>query len=285
MSSSQISVSTVAYDGYPIDVALDEIAKLGIALVEPAYIKGYMNFEEDDFSDTSATRMRRKCAARGLSSIAISAHMDSGNPDATELLARRLRFAAGIGARFVITNSTTVDRKASFEKTLNANLPLAEELGVIIALENPGHGPTNLMRDGKSGAAVVASFNSPQLRLNYDTSNALTCTEGEVHPETDIDAAMPLACYFHLKDVVRLNGRWRYVAIGSGDLDYDVILAKLKPRPDIPMTLELPLRLKRMFHADPERIPELPPLNDVAEAIRSSWNCVAQAMDGMKPMG
>jgi sugar phosphate isomerase/epimerase len=284
MSSHQISVSTVAYDGYPIDVALDEIARLGIALVEPAYIKGYMVFEENDFSDSAAVNMRRKLAVRGLSSIAISAHMDSGNPEATEMLARRLRFAAGIGARFVITNSTTIDRKDSLDRTLNSNLPLAAQLGVIVALENPGNGPTNLMRDGKSGADLVASFNSPSLRLNYDTSNTLTCTEGEVHPETDIDAALTVACHVHLKDVERLDDRWRYVAIGSGVLDYDVILAKLKPRPDIPMTLELPLRLKRRFHVDPERYAELPSLTDVAAAIRSSWNCVVKTVGGLKPI-
>ena len=32
MTTRQISVSTVAYDGYEIDVALAEIAKIGIAL-------------------------------------------------------------------------------------------------------------------------------------------------------------------------------------------------------------------------------------------------------------
>jgi sugar phosphate isomerase/epimerase len=282
MPTRHISVSTVAFDGYPIDLAFSEMAKLGVTLVEPAYIKGYMDFGEDDFSDAAAAMMRRKLSDHGLSSIAISAHMDNGDPDAKDMLARRIRFAAAIGARFAITNSTTIDRRSSLEHTLAANLPLAQQLGVTIALENPANGTTNLMRDGKEGAAVVAAFNSPFLRLNYDTANALTCKEGNVRPEADIDDALPQVCHVHLKDVVRRESLWRYVAIGEGELDYSVLLAKLKPHPDIPLTLELPLRLKRRFHADPERDAELPSIDKITMAIRSSRNCVADALGGLK---
>ena len=137
MTTRQISVSTVAYDGYEIDVALAEIAKIGIALVEPAYIKGYMIFDETAFSDAAAKTMVLKLKQHGLKSLAISAHMDSGNAEAQEMLARRIRFAAGIGAKFVITNSTTVERSRELQKVLESNLPLAESLGIVIALENP----------------------------------------------------------------------------------------------------------------------------------------------------
>ena len=106
-----ISVSTVAYDGYPIDDALREIAGLGIPLVEPAYIKGYMDFDEADFDDAASRNMLLRLNRHGLKSVAISAHMDSGNPDASAMLARRIRFTAGIGARFTITNSTTHDKR------------------------------------------------------------------------------------------------------------------------------------------------------------------------------
>ncbi len=277
MTSRHISVSTVAYDGYDIDVAFAEIAKLGIGLVEPAYIKGYMIFDETAFSDAAANSMVSKLKQYGLKSLAISAHMDSGNDDAQAMLARRIRFAAGIGATYVITNSTTVERSRELQKVLETNVPLAESLGVVIALENPGNGPSNLMVDGKTGAVLVQSFNSASLRMNYDTANALTCTEGQSRPETDIDLALPFACHVHLKDVVRVDGRWRYVAIGQGELDYAVLLEKLKSRLEIPLTLELPLRLMRRFHQDPERSTELPDLREVAVAIRTSWNCVARA--------
>lgn len=271
----KISVSTVAFDGHAIDVAFATLAELGVGLVEPAHIKGYMDFSEDDFSEVAASRIVAKLKQHGLRSIAISAHMDSEQDDAVNMLTKRIRFAAGIGANYTITNSSTLDRQSDFEKCIEANLPLAEELGVVIALENPGNGVTNLMRDGKSGAALVRRYNSDFVKLNYDTANALTCTEGDVRPETDIDFAFSCAAHMHLKDVVGRAGSWRYRAIGSGDIDYAVILQKLKTRPEIPLTLELPLRLIRQFHQEPKRDSQIPSIADISQAIRSSWNCLA----------
>jgi sugar phosphate isomerase/epimerase len=272
MIKRHISVSTVVYDGYPIETSLAELQKLGMTLVEPAFIKGYMAFTEDDFELTAIAAMRSLLKRYGLSALAISAHMDTGADDAEAMLARRIRFTAGIGARYTITNSTTHVRRPLLEKTLSANLRLAEQLGVTIALENPGHGDTNIMMDAERGAELVRSFNSPFLRMNYDTSNALTCTEGTTRPETDIDFALELSSHVHLKDVVREDDRWRYVAIGEGEINYYQLLSKLKPRPDIPLTIELPLILTRKFHQDPVRNNTQLTLPDIAKAILSSWN-------------
>lgn len=282
MTSRQISVSTVAFDGYPIETALAQIETLGLPLVEPAFIKGYMDFSEDDFSAEAAHTMASRLKQHHLKSIAISAHMDSGLPDAPAMLARRIRYTAAIGARFTITNSTTVDRRADLEKCLAENLKLAESLGVIIALENPGNGTTNLMRDGKTGAALVQEFKSPNLKLNYDTANALTCTEGDVRPETDIENAFACSAHMHLKDVFRVDGSWRYTAIGSGELNYNIIFAKLKNRSEVPLTLELPLRLKRAFHQDPQRDAAVPDIEFVRTKIQSSWNCLAKAFGDLE---
>ena len=271
MTTRQISVSTVAYDGYPLPVCFQELAHIGISRVEPAYINGYMVFTEVDFEGPAIISMNSLLKDHGLKASAISAHMDCGANGAEAMLARRIRFTAGIGARYTITNSTTPDRSDHLRKTLESNLRLAEELGVIIALENPGHGPSNLMVNAERGAELIKSFNSPHLRMNYDISNALTCTEGGTRPETDIDFALPISAYMHLKDATRIDGRWRYTAIGSGEIDYQALLTKLVARPEIPLTLELPLRLKRIFHRDPERERQLTPLPEIAAAIERSW--------------
>jgi sugar phosphate isomerase/epimerase len=273
-----ITVSTVAYDGYPLETAIEEIAALGMPLVEPAYIKGYMVFDEDDFLDAAAARVSGMMKRAGVGAIAISAHMDIGHAESIAMLARRIRFTAGIGARYTITNSTTTDRRDALSRTIEANLPLAEELGVVIALENPGHGPGNLMMDGRSGAALVASFSSPHVRMNYDTANALSCTEGAVRPETDIVHALPAAAHVHLKDALKLPGEWRYVTLGEGEIDYTVLLAALKAAPDLPLSIELPLRLRRAFHADPVRAPELTPLETVKASILRSRKLVMEGL-------
>ncbi len=284
VNQRHISVSTVAFDGYSFETSFAELERLGIKLVEPAYIKGYMVFTEDDFEAAAVSAMKTSLKQHGLSSLAISAHMDTGELHAEAMLARRIRFTAEIGARYTITNSTTHNRRMPLEKTLVANLRLAEKLGVIIALENPGHGTTNIMMDAERGAELVRSFNSPFLRMNYDTSNALTCTEGGTRPETDIDFALPLSNHMHLKDVVRTNDSWRYVAIGAGEIDYQKLLSKLKLRPDISLTLELPLRLSRKFHQEPVREPHLSKISSVSQAIKESWNCCANAFGDLEMM-
>jgi sugar phosphate isomerase/epimerase len=272
----QITVSTVAYDGYPLKLAIDEIARLGLPLVEPAYIKGYMDFAESDFEEAGSQAVARFMQDAGVSALAISAHMDIGHAQSIEMLARRIRFTAGIGARVTITNATTTDNRDALMRTLEANQTLAEGLGIIIALENPGHGPTNLMKDGASGAALIRSIGMDCVRMNYDTSNALTCTEGAVRPESDIAAALPHAVHVHLKDVIRRQDTWEYVALGAGEIDYDMINAALEAKPGIPIAIELPLRLRRRFHQDPVRASDLVPLDRIGAAIMQSWRRVSE---------
>jgi sugar phosphate isomerase/epimerase len=265
-----ISISSVAYDGFPLSVAIEEIAGLGLPLIEPAYIRGYMVFEEADFEEPATEALARQLRQSGLSSIAVSAHMDQGHPDAAAMLARRMRHTAGIGARFTITNATTTDKRDALMRVLDANLKLAEDLDVIIALENPGHGSTNLMRDGASGAALIRGIGHPRIRMNYDTSNALTCTEGDMRPETDILAALPETAHLHLKDARAEDGRWSYAALGEGDVDYAPLIAALKTRPELPITVELPLRLLRRFGQDPIRSETVMPLEHINAAILRS---------------
>jgi len=55
MRWAPLSVSMVAYDGHPMDVALASLAALGIDVVELAYIEGYSaTFDEALFSPSNA---------------------------------------------------------------------------------------------------------------------------------------------------------------------------------------------------------------------------------------
>ncbi len=270
-----ISISTVVYDGHDIDTAFAGIAELGLGLVEPAYIRNYMKFEEADFEDAAQRVMRQRLSVHGLKALAISAHMDSGNPEAEAMLARRIRFAAAVGATYMITNSTAKANEARFRGVMESSLKLAEELGVVIALENNGNGPEDLMRDGEMAAALVRSFASPWLSLNYDTANAWTCTGGAVLPHEDIDNVLDVACHMHLKDVMRLDGHWQFTPIGAGSIDYGTLFAKLAAKPDLPVTIELPLTLVRPVGGSPSRSPKSLNLDEIRAAIQESLAFVA----------
>jgi sugar phosphate isomerase/epimerase len=273
-----LSVSTVVFEGHSLETAFAEIAALGLNHVEPAFIRGYMDFTEEDLGEQAAKTMHGMIKAAGLSAAAISAHMDLGHPDSTEMLARRIRFVAGIGARFCITNSSPRETESQFRRATEQNLPLAAQLGVTIALENPGHGTSYTVRDGASGARLVAEYASPHLKLNYDGCNALTNSEGSVKPHLDLDDALPASVHMHLKDVIRTGSTWTYTAIGLGEIDSAAFIAKLKPYPQMPICLELPLRLQRDMHKDPVREKPVLALDAIRTAIIQSRDFVRASL-------
>ena len=271
MSASRpIAVSLVAFDGHPVPVALEAVARAGASHAEPAFISGTTVFTEEDLGEPGAAALRRMIEAAGLGCVAVSLHMDSGAADATEKLARRIRFAAALGARFAITNTAHRDRRDAFLRTVAGVLPEAERAGVVVAFENPGHGPDDLLRTGADAAALLAEIASPAVTLNYDFGNALTNSEGAVRPESDIAAALPLARHLHLKDMTLDGGRWRYAAVGTGDLDYATLFAHVAARPELPLCVELPLRQVRLRHTAPVRDDAVPPLAAVREAVTES---------------
>ena len=53
-----VSVSTVAFDGYPLNLALGRMAECGATAAELSYIEGFGDFDEDAFAPR-ATRDAR----------------------------------------------------------------------------------------------------------------------------------------------------------------------------------------------------------------------------------
>lgn len=266
-----VAVSTVVCDGYPLELAFALIARAGGRAVEPAYIEGYVAFDETAFSEANATMVGQALAREGLSATAVSAHLDMGDADAAERLTNRLRFARQVGAGILITNTTSRERRDALSRTIEATLPICEDLGVVLALENPGQGEDLVIANAADGVALMNAFRSPWLRLNYDFGNVFTASDGLVHPDIDMDAALPFMAHAHVKDVLALPDEWRFTAIGEGSLDYRAIAAKLKQRcPDLPIGLELPLRLRRPGRRTPIRAPDALPIDAIEKAVRSS---------------
>ena len=272
-----LSVSTAIFDGYPMALAMDEIAACGAKAVEPSFIKGYIRFDESAFVDSEARGLKSLAADAGLSVLALSAHLDLAAPGAVEMLQRRIHFATTLGARQIITNVGQVVGRDRILSVIDAVLPDCEAAGVSLALENPGHGSGDLIGDGAAGAALVDEIASPHVRLNYDVGNIFTYSHERLAPERDMEKAISRISHVHLKDIVTEPGGWRFTAIGDGVIDYRAVF-KILPR-DMPMAIELPLRLDRPDRADPIRRPERVDLESIRMAIRRSLGFVA-ALDG-----
>lgn len=276
-----VAVSLAAFDGHPLLRSLDTLAELGVTHVEPAYIAGYAAFDESAFDVARAAELADNVAARGLTVRAVSAHTNLGAPDAAPALARRLRFAGELGAQILITNATTTDRHAQLSATLDEVLPVAEDAGVIIALENPGHGSAALIHDGASAARVIGAIGSEYVALNYDVGNVFTYSGEATAPHEDLLHALPYAVHLHLKDVCATAEGYRFCTIGEGSIDYAAVFSVLrKAAPSLPLAIELPLRLARPARADPVRAAEPVPLKKIERAVQASLATLDRHLSG-----
>lgn len=272
-----VSVSTVVLDGRPFERGLDLLAEAGAVQVEPAFIEGYMPFDEDTFREIEARRLAQMLAAAGLSVLALSAHFDLGSPDGSEKLRRRLGFAAALGARILVTNATTTDREPQFREVVSLVLPELAASGVILALENPGHGSGALIPDGARGAELVASFESPYVRLNYDVGNATTYGARIGSAAEDLEAALPVIAHLHLKDVKDLDGDWVFCPVGHGEIGYGTAVPLDRISADLPVGIEHPIRLWRPRHGDPRRRDEVPSDSVIVKTVRDALEFVKTA--------
>ena len=281
-SQPVLSANTLAYHGYDFARAFDEIRRIGFQYVEPALISGYYpEITGDFFSPRQARRFAGWIAASGLRVVAVGVHMDLGAADGIAAFLRRLDFASELGASYAHTNSATPSRKKTFLRNLDSLLPEAERRGLVITLENPGDGEDNILASGVAGSALVREIGSAHLRLNYDFSNVYSYSRGAVRPEEDFLHALPATAHFHLKDMVREQDHWRFVAIGRGLTDYGRILSTIRRRP-LPMSLELPLRFWRdadfWIRFDPDSEP--PGLERIRQALASSRDFVLRGLAG-----
>ncbi len=265
-----ISISAAPYDGYPFPQMLDSMARCGVRHVEPAFIVGYTEpFDEAAFSDAHARQHRAWLDASGLGCHAFSSHIDLGRPDAVAVFARRMDFAAALGAKVINTNAAERGRRAGFMVNIGPLAERAASLGMVIGLENPGNGEQNLMNDAAEGLALIRELGLPSVRLNYDPGNTASHRPGQIDAAADAVAALPGCAHFHLKDVRRDASGWVFTIPGQGDIDCDAIMDALAARPDLPFAVELPLRMRRRQDAQPMRAPEPVPLTRIEAAVRS----------------
>ena len=278
-----LSVSTVVLDGQVFARGLELLAQAGATLVEPAFIEGYMPFDETTFSERAGLALARTLRDAGLGVRAVSAHIDLGQPASAEKLRRRLHFAVAAGAGILITNATSTDGIDPFLATVAAIQPDLAALDMILALENPGHGHDALMPDGAQGAAFVAGLGDRRIRMNYDIGNAETYGARRVSATNDLAAALPVTAHLHLKDLKSVGGDWLFCPPGQGDIGYGTRLALNRLPPGLPIGIEYPIRLWRPGRGDPIRRATAPDEAEVIAAVRAALTFVQAALGSDEP--
>jgi sugar phosphate isomerase/epimerase len=271
-----ISVSSMAFDGYSLDTALDELAALGVQYVEPASVdKVFQHLVEADFCDGRAAWLREQMRARGLSCISLSAHMDLTQADSVNRFRRRLEFAHAIGARIVNTIAGPNTGLAGFRANIPAIASRAADLGLTLALENHG----DLVDRGRQIVEFVKGIGIPAVRLNYDTGNAWYYAKGELDAAAELNEVKPVVAHVHLKDPRVEDGLMRWVALGDGVLDLPGVGRILRTRlPLAPVSIELSLRQRSRDFEPRWKTPDIPSLPEIRGIITRSLQALAKAL-------
>ena len=263
-----VSVSSMAFDGYPLETALDELAGLGVQYVEPASVdKVFQHLVEEDFCDARAAWLKDQMAGRALSCVSLSAHMDLSRPDSLDRFRRRLEFAHAIGARIVNSIAGPTSGLDGFRGNIPAIGRRAADLGLTLALENHG----DLVDRGRQIADFIEAVGIPAVRLNYDTGNAWYYAKGELDPAAELAEVAPVVAHVHLKTPRVEEGVMRWVALGEGVLNLPAVGRALRDRlPTIPVSIELSLRQRSRDFEPRWRTPDFPSLPEIRGIITRS---------------
>ena len=238
-----LSINTLAYEGYDLTTALQEIAKIGVNHVELGFTRGFTEgLTEAHFSEANAQKINRLISDLGLSSIALSAHTDLTTEDAVDELKRRIDFGKRLGVKIINTKVGAKSARKQYEKNIEPIAEYAESMNITIGLENPAEGTGQILTSGKTGAELVKRIGSDFIKLNYDFGNAFTYSKGQIDPALDYKEALPYACFLHLKDMKKRDDGWAFSQIGQGVIDYDTIFQELVEGEKL-----LPLSIEHLF--------------------------------------
>jgi sugar phosphate isomerase/epimerase len=274
-----LSISTAAFDGYPLQTAFEEISALGAKYVEIAFIQGYTDpFGEDYFNEINARAITSLLSHYGLRCFAFSSHINLGDDGAEAIFVKRMHFARMIGASLIISNAALVQQGKTFLRNIRNLAVFAEKTDLAIALENPGDGVPNLLDTGCEAESLIESIGSDRVRVNYDFGNVVSHKFETVDPREDYKQAITVTSHYHLKDVCRgEQPGWVFTAIGKGSIGYDSILDSLAEL-DVPISLEIPLRVHRGPDSRGIRAAQPVPLDRIRQVLSDSWSFVTKAL-------
>jgi sugar phosphate isomerase/epimerase len=271
-----VSVSSMAFDGYPLETALDELAALGVRYVEPASVdKVFQHLVEEDFCETRAAWLKDEMAARRLACVSLSAHMDLSGPNSVGRCLRRLEFASAIGARIVNTIAGPIAGLEGFRTNIPTIGKWAADLGLTLALENHG----DLVDRGRQIVELIEGIGIPAVRANYDTGNAWYYAKGGLDPAAELAEVAPVVAHIHLKSPQIIDGLMRWVALGEGELNLREVGRVLRERlPGVPVSFELSPRQRSRDFEPRWRTPDIPSLPEIRGIITRSLRSLEQAL-------
>ena len=278
--NNPILISTAAYDGYDLATAFREISRAGVDLVEIAFIEGYTDpFTEDYFNDDNAAEIKTLLAEHNLKCLSFSSHVDLSRDGIVEVFKNRIAFAKMVGSQYIVSNAAPRQNKGQFMQNIKELGQTAAGLKMVIVLENPGDGNPNVMDSGEPAANLIEEIGLENVKINYDFGNLLSHCFEKIRPEEDCKFVRDCAVHYHIKDVASDDSGWYFTEIGKGTIDYLKILKELAALSEpVPISLEIPLRIRRAPDASPHRASQPIDLTQIRQVMEKSVDFVKTAL-------
>jgi sugar phosphate isomerase/epimerase len=205
--------------------SLRSIATIGYHLVEISAVPPHLYVP--DFDNSARRQLKRYLNDLGLECTSVNTselNLVSLNSELREVALRQsgqlLQLASDLGAPvFVLPagrnhplipmpNALAVDMLVG---AISQLLPIAESLGIVIALETS---PFGILETGEEVADVVEGLNSPYLRVCYDCANAFRRED----PVAGVHRVASLLAVAHLSDAWK--SKWAHTSVGRGEIDF-----------------------------------------------------------------
>lgn len=267
-----IAISTTAYDGYSIEVALEQISMLGYRYVELAAIKDVIeHIEPQNFNDKHIRHIKNIMSQYKFESISFSGHVDLADEDAMPVFRKRMDFAKKIGAKIINTNAGPEEKLGIFYRNIASIAEYAKDLDLIVALETHG----DIISSGKEGKQVIEQIGSNNIKINYDFANVLYFSDGKIKPEEDFKYILKHTVHLHIKDLLISGNTWTFTKIGGGIINYESIFKTLQDNNyEIPMSLEFPLRLSGKRGYSLQKCAEVPQIEEINQIVKDSMEYI-----------
>ncbi len=228
-----------------------------VHLAPQKVMKG-ITFDDAAMTEGMAMHFKRVFSKHDLDIAVLGCYLNLAHPDPIKLAEIKSRYYANIrvaalsGSCLVGTetgapnaeykldaNTHTKEALNIFMHNLADVVECAESYGVTVAIEPVWN---HIVYNADRALEVIKGIGSHNLRIILDPVNLL-CMENADERDYVIADAFDKLCdhiaMVHIKDFVRENGKLVSVAAGTGEMDYSMILSRLKSKkPYIQATLE-----------------------------------------------
>lgn len=214
-----------------LDEALERLARLGFHACELTLTQPHA--APRDLDRAARQRLARHCATLGIRPVALqptfneSLNLASLNAGIRQESARQIRecieLASDLETPIVVVVPGRVNAliPPPFElsldlavESLEPCLPLAERLGVTMALECT---PVSFAPDAARMLRLVTRLNHPNVKVTLDVANNFALES----PVEALHMVAPLLALVHLSDTRR--SQWLHAAVGDGEVDFAAV--------------------------------------------------------------